>query len=778
MKRFNLPFMGLLTSSSKNYLFLVFAALASLLSGCGGGSGADTTQLPNSTTSSASNYSGPAPSTDDVQSFKLSVWDNLVDENRCGACHGTAGQAPTFVQSDDINQAYSEANKIVDLDTPNESVLVTKVAGGHNCWLTSDQACADTITRYIQNWAGGTSGGTQKIVLTAPAIKDPGESKNLSDEHQGLYQANLHGMMVQYCSECHASTATFPQSPYFAESDIEVAFEAARSKINLNQTEDSRLVVRLGSEFHNCWSDCTSNSNEVLNAINQISAQVETSQIDPNFLVSKALTLDDGIPATAGQRIETNLIAKWEFKTGSGATAFDTSGIEPSVNLNLLGDVDWVGGFGIRINDGKAQASTSSSEKLHDLITATGEYSIEAWVVPANVTQEGPAVIIGYGGGDTTRNFTLGQTLYNYNFLQRTNNSDLNGDPALSTPDADEVLQASLQHVVASYSPTVGRRIYVNGELVDVMDDTEPGNLNDWDNSFAFVLGSEPSGNNLWQGTIRLVAVHNRALSLEQIQTNFDAGVGQKFFLLFSTSHLIDVPDSYVVFEVSQFDSYSYLFNQPFFISLDSSARPVGIPIKGMRIGLNGKESNVGQAFLNLPVDQLDESLYSPDTGQSLSSMGTIVPQEQGTGLDEFFLTFEQIGEHQDVTIKDPVINGNLDVILGEAKPDIGVRLFDEINASMAKLTGVSANTASVKSVYNTIKQQLPSVEDPTAFVSSHQMAVTQLAIGYCDALVETPSLRSTFFPSFDFSASYNQAFDTETGERSNYFCASQPFRW
>ena len=38
----------------------------------------------------------------------------------------------------------------------------------------------------------------------------------------------------------------------------------------------------------------------------------------------------------------------------------------------------------------------------------SGEYSIEAWVVPANVTQEGPARIISYSAGDSNRNFTLG----------------------------------------------------------------------------------------------------------------------------------------------------------------------------------------------------------------------------------------------------------------------------------------------------------------------------------------------------------------------------------
>ena len=63
-----------------------------LLAGCLGGE--ETVDLPNSGTVANSNYSGPAPATDDVQAFKRSVWDNLVSSNRCGACHSTGGQAP------------------------------------------------------------------------------------------------------------------------------------------------------------------------------------------------------------------------------------------------------------------------------------------------------------------------------------------------------------------------------------------------------------------------------------------------------------------------------------------------------------------------------------------------------------------------------------------------------------------------------------------------------------------------------------------------------------
>ena len=146
--------------------------------------------------------------------------------------------------------------------------------------------------------------------------------------------------------------------------------------------------------------------------------------------------------------------------------------------------------------------------------------------------------------------------------------------------------------------------------------------------AFAFVLGNEVSGDRQWQGMLRMVAIHNRVLTPEQIARNFAAGVGEKFFLLFSVAEHTGVPDSYILFEVSQFDNYSYLFNQPTFISLDPTAAPDNIPLAGMRIGINGKEAAVGQAYVNLDT-LISSADYTPQ-GQRLSDLGTVIALEEG----------------------------------------------------------------------------------------------------------------------------------------------------
>ncbi len=748
-----------LARSARRYFWhaLVMLAVVSV-TGCGGG--AATVENPVTTGTTATNYTGPAPATADVQSFKLNVWDNLNGNNRCGACHGTGGQTPDFVRLDDVNLAYAAANSIVTLSSPQDSRMVTKVAGGHNCWLASDAACGDILTAYISAWAGGSvSAAGRQIQLTPPPLKDAGASKSFPADAT-LFANTVHPVLTTYCAACHRDSSQTPQAPFFANSDSASAYEAAKAKMDLDTPANSRFVLRLGQEFHNCWDDCASNAAEMQAAIQAFADQIPITQIDPQLVLSKALALGDGVVAAGGNRHESNVIALYEFKTGSGTIAYDTSGVEPGLNLNLSGQVNWVGGYGLEFTGGKAQGSTTNSKKLTDMIRATGEYSIEAWVVPANVTQEGPARIISYSGGTSARNFTLGQTKYNYDFLHRSNTTDSNGEPGLSTADAAERLQATQQHIVITFDPANGRRIYVNGVYTGDLDNVAGGTLADWDDSFAFVLGNEVSSDRTWMGKLRLVAIHNRALTTGQILQNFEAGVGEKFFLLFSVSDLVNVAQSYIMFEVSQFDSYSYLFYRPTFINLDPNAQPDGIAIQGMRIGINGKEATVGQAFRYLDTT-VTSAQYSAN-GQRLSELGTIIALEKGVSSDEFFLSFERIGTNTNV-VTEPAPLQPAPPADSDPVPDVGLRTFDEINASMAAMSQVDANTSAVVATYTTIKQQLPTSEGIEGFLSAHQVAVSQLAIEYCNALVSNSTLRASYFPGFAFGASAATAFDSTT---------------
>ena len=314
-------------------------------------------------------------------------------------------------------------------------------------------------------------------------------------------------------------------------------------------------------------------------------------EVPDGLLISKGLTLYDGTVAAGGNRYEAATIAKYEFKTGMGNIAYDTSGrragAEPH-DVGPPGTIDWVGGWGLNIKaGGKAQGTAAASKKLTDLIKSTGEFTIEAWANNANVAQE-DAFIVSYSAGAMARNATLAQRKYQYEGYTRSSKTERNGNPVLLTRAADMDAQAALQHVVMTYSPVEGRRIYVNGEYTGDEDAQGGGSLADWDDTFALVLGNETSTNRQWEGVLRLVAIHNRALTPSQIQQNFEAGVGEKYFMLFNVSHLVTVPQAYVMIEASQLDSYGLQFAKPTFISLDANASVANLQISGVRVGVNG----------------------------------------------------------------------------------------------------------------------------------------------------------------------------------------------
>jgi len=171
---------------------------------------------------------------------------------------------------------------------------------------------------------------------------------------------------------------------------------------------------------------------------------------------------------------------------------------------------------------------------------------------------------------------------------------------------------------------------------------------------------------------------------------------------------------------------------------------------------MNGTEAAVGQAYRTVDTT-ITDSQYGP-LGQPLATVGTIIGLEKGPESDEFFLTFDVLGTHRNVRL-DPVP-------LAPAPPpdmrraaDVGLRVFDEVNATMSELTGVSATNPAVKATYESVKQALPTVENIDTFVSGHPVAVAQLSIQYCNALVDDASARAAYFPGFDFSAAPASAF-------------------
>ena len=92
----------------------------------------------------------------------------------------------------------------------------------------------------------------------------------------------------------------------------------------------------------------------------------------------------------------------------------------------------------------------------------------------------------------------------------------------------------------------------------------------------------------------------------------------------------------------------------------------------------------------------------------------------------------------------------------------IGVKNYDQINATMATLVGVTAFTQATDSTYNAIQSQLPSTNILASFNSNTQTAVTKLAVRYCEVMINDATVdpgtgltkRSSSWPGVDFTTS------------------------
>jgi hypothetical protein len=755
-------FFELITAGVRALQAAAAVALLTTVVACTAGGPATSVNQPTTGSSSSTNeYTGPAASNADVQSFKVNLWENIRVQNRCGGCHHEGGQAPMFARSDDVNLAYQAAGPLVNFTQPGQSELVLQVGGGHNCWVADPSACADTMLTWIKAWIGAGSASSTGITLTPPPSQSVGNSK-LFPADSTQFQATIwQPLLRQFCVNCHRSDAPTPQAPYFASSDPNEAYLAAQAKIDLNTPAQSRFVVRLGTEFHHCWAttsggapDCPGSAAAMQAAITAFAGGIPITAVDPSLVLSKALSLTQGTIASGANRYEANLVAKYEFKTGSGTTAYDTSGVSPSADLTLTGPATFVGGWGIQIAaGGKAQASTASSQKLAQMIKSTGEYSIEVWAAPADVAQTN-AYIVSYSGSDTTRNATLAQHAMQYQAATRSDKTDTNGAPVMLTAAANMNAQAALQHIVLTYDPVNGQKIYVNGVFTGDVDPNKGGSLAKWDDTFALVMGAETTGKEQWAGVIKFAAIHNRALTAAQVQQNFAAGVGERYFLLFDVTAQSGVPQSYVMMQASQYDSYSYLFTSPTFISLDPNAVPGNFPIKGIRIGVNGTIGTVGQSYSTVNT-MVGGTNYTAANGQLLSNVGAVIPVDQAPATDLFYLSFEQLGTFSHAFV-DPVFTAIPIAADNTPKPDMGVATFDRLNVSMSTITGIPITNPAVAAVYNTVQQSLPAAPDIAAFLASHQTAIATLATTYCGQLVDTLAARDAFFGGTGLDASMN----------------------
>ncbi len=227
--------------------------------------------------------------------------------------------------------------------------------------------------------------------------------------------------------------------------------------------------------------------------------------------------VNDGARSTEG------LLALYDFGLASGSTVRDVSGVEPPLDLQVVnpkavkrseGSLEVIGTTMIR--------SVKVPTKITKTVRGTGQLTVEAWVRPANLKQNGPARILTISKDVSHRNFTLGQDGAKYDLRLRTSNASRNGLPSLASPVKS--VSTELTHLTYTREPSGKARFYLNAK--QVAEKNIPGDLKSWDGNYRLALGNEFSNNRPWQGSYHLLAIYGRALSAQEVRKNFEAGTG------------------------------------------------------------------------------------------------------------------------------------------------------------------------------------------------------------------------------------------------------------
>ena len=170
--------------------------------------------------------------------------------------------------------------------------------------------------------------------------------------------------------------------------------------------------------------------------------------------------------------------------------------------------------------------------------------------------------------------------------------------------------------------------------------------------------------------------------------------------------------------EASQFDSYGLPVHQADLHQPRSERDGRNMPIAGIRIGVNGAEAHVGQAYVPLDTT-IGGANYIAGTGQLLSRVGTVIGLEKGPIDDLFFLSL-RADRHAARTpcrsrpVPTPAAPVGQPGRAGRRRAHVRRAQRDAVAASPA----CRRPTRGVAATYDTVKQQLPTVEKFGAFLA------------------------------------------------------------
>jgi hypothetical protein len=434
----------------------------------------------------AANYNGA-----DSFTYTISDGNGGTDTATVNVTVGAANDAP--VANDDTATVAEDGSVSVpvlanDTDLDNDTLSVTAVTQGTNGTVTLNPVTyapnanfngSDSFTYTVSDGNGGTD--TATVTVTITAVND-------------------------------APVTVDDSATTLAETPVTI-------QVRTNDTDVDSPTLTITAVTQGA------NGSVAINAGQTVTYTPATAWVGPDTFT---YTISDGAGGTATAtvsvtvqappRVSTNIQVLYAFDEGSGTTVNDVSGVGTPLNLTVANAsaVTWLPGA-LSIDSNTLVQSAGTATKVIDACKSSNEVTVEGWVLPANLSQTGPAAIVTMSQNHVKRNVTLGQSGSAYSGQLRTSTTGQDGTQA----NANNVATTNLTHVVYTRSSTGAVRIYVNGTLVTSA--TLTGNLSSWAN-YNLALGGELSGTRYWRGEMHLVAIYSRALTSTEVRQNWLAG--------------------------------------------------------------------------------------------------------------------------------------------------------------------------------------------------------------------------------------------------------------
>ena len=158
---------------------------------------------------------------------------------------------------------------------------------------------------------------------------------------EAAFAQTVYPLTELYCVNCHAGAG--PGFPHIAHPDVGTAYRAVvdNQKVNFATPDSSRLVERLVTDNHFCWSgDCAMDGAEMSAAIVEwgnlfgftpvtgaTGGGTGTGTAMPGGVLASFTNSFANATQVDVQRFDGNIIALWTFEEEQGDVTADLSGV-------------------------------------------------------------------------------------------------------------------------------------------------------------------------------------------------------------------------------------------------------------------------------------------------------------------------------------------------------------------------------------------------------------------------------------------------------------------